>query len=177
MRIIDITNEGESLHNLLIYVDLDGVLVDFNKFAREVIGCNVADFEADKQIKRLFWSRVNNRHKEGKPFFGAMDPLPDVFVLWDYVKKYDPIILSATGRTKNAGNEKRDWVKRHLGQRAADTALFVESAQDKAQYANRNSILIDDRTKAIQPWIDAGGIGIHHISASDSIQQLKKLGL
>jgi hypothetical protein len=35
--------------------------------------------------------------------------------------------------------------------------------------------LIDDRQKNIDAWIDAGGIGIVHVSARDTIEQLKLL--
>jgi hypothetical protein len=47
----------------------------------------------------------------------------------------------------------------------------------KAAYAKPNHILIDDREKSIQPWREAGGIGILHTSAADTISQLQKLGL
>ena len=48
---------------------------------------------------------------------------------------------------------------------------------DKHEYAAPNHILIDDRDKAILPWREAGGIGILHTSANDTIAQLKELGL
>jgi hypothetical protein len=106
-----------------------------------------------------------------------MDPMPDAFVLWDHIKKYGPIILSATGHVHTAPTEKREWVKRHLGITAAATAILVSSAADKARYATPGSILIDDRAKAIDPWIAAGGIGILHTSAEDTIAKLKEMGL
>ncbi len=128
-------------------------------------------------MKGKFWAKVSVLAKEGQPIFGAMDPMPDAFVLWNHIKEYHPIILSATGHLKNAADEKRDWVRRYLGEQFADTAKFVLSASDKAQYATSNSILIDDRRRAIDPWIDAGGIGIHHTSAVNSIDQLRNIGL
>ncbi len=160
-----------------IYVDLDGVLVDFNRFAKEQIGMDLDNFDQDKKLKGHFWAKVAKLGKEGKEFFGAMEPMPDAFELWDYVKKYDPIILSATGHHRNAASEKREWVRRHLGDRFANTAIFVTSASDKAQYAKPFAVLIDDRKKAIDPWIESGGVGVHHVSAEDSIDQLKALRL
>ena len=38
-------------------------------------------------------------------------------------------------------------------------------------------ILIDDRKSNIEEWRANGGIGILHTSATDTISQLKKLGL
>lgn len=151
--------------------------MDFNKFAEELVGVSPSQWENDKGVKSSFWKKANTLQKDGKPVFGAMDPMSDAFVLWDYIKKYDPVILSATGHLKAAAHEKREWVRRHLGDDAANRALFVTSANDKSQYATTSSILIDDRKKAIEPWLESGGIAVHHISATDSIEQLKKLKL
>ena len=39
----------------------------------------------------------------------------------------------------------------------------------------KNNVLIDDRPKNIEAWEAAGGIGIIHTSAKNTIEQLKKL--
>jgi hypothetical protein len=57
------------------------------------------------------------------------------------------------------------------------TKLILSKAENKKDYARPNSILIDDNVKNIADWIGAGGIGILHTSAEDTIKQLKKLGL
>jgi hypothetical protein len=44
-------------------------------------------------------------------------------------------------------------------------------------FANEDKILIDDMEQTIKEWKNAGGIGILHTSAADTISQLKKLGL
>jgi hypothetical protein len=44
-------------------------------------------------------------------------------------------------------------------------------------FAGPERILIDDMEQTIREWNNAGGIGIHHTSASNTISQLKKLGL
>lgn len=166
----------ESICNPLIYVDLDGVLVAFDKFAREEFGIILGE-EMDKQTKKEFWKKANQLIKDGKQFFGAMEPMDDAFELWDYVKKYDPIILSATGNMKTAADEKRDWVKRYLGDHFAKSAIFVRTAEDKSKHVTDNAILIDDRSKAIDPWNEVGGIGILHTSAKHTIKILKEKGL
>lgn len=156
-----------------VYVDLDGVLVDFDsEMAR--IGFPRAKVENDKVAKSKFWQAVGRLAKEGKPFWGAMNPMPDATQLWNYVKKYNPEILSATGHVGNATQEKHEWVKKYLGD--VPVHLTRKSA-DKAQYAAPNHILIDDRAKSIEPWLAAGGIGILHKNAADTINKLKELGL
>jgi hypothetical protein len=107
-----------------------------------------------------------------------MDPMPDAAVLWGYVEKYKPTILSAVGTaTKTASTEKREWVAVHMGEQYAKSAILVTSSKDKAQYATPDCILIDDRRKSIDPWIEAGGIGILHTDAASTILKLKGLGL
>ena len=53
--------------------------------------------------------------------------------------------------------------------------IVVRKSPDKAQYAHPKAILIDDRMKSIEPWRAAGGIGILHTSAEDTIAQLQSI--
>lgn len=158
-----------------IYVDLDGVLVDFDK-AMAAIGFPLDVVLRDKKAKSKFWQTVGWMAKNGKPFWGNMDPMPDAHVLWNYLQKYHikPEILSATGHVGNATEEKHAWVKQHLG--VVPTHL-VRKSSDKAQFAAPNHILIDDRAKSIEPWTAAGGIGILHKSAADTVAKLEELGV
>ena len=51
--------------------------------------------------------------------------------------------------------------------------------EDKQKYAMSDgvaNILIDDYIKNIREWEAQGGIGIHHTSAKNTINSLKKLG-
>ena len=54
---------------------------------------------------------------------------------------------------------------------------LVRKTTDKAAWAGPDRILIDDKKEAIEPWEAAGGIGILHTSAADTIRKLKTLGL
>lgn len=163
-----------------IYCDLDGVLVDFITKAVAIAGFSPEAKKgepAEKLLRRDFWKAIEKHVKAGKPFFADMDPLPDAMTLWDYIKPHDPIICSATGHVIGATGEKREWVRRHLGHETANGAKLVRDAKMKAQFAAPSHILIDDRHKAIDPWVEAGGIGILHTSAISTIAQLKELGL
>jgi hypothetical protein len=51
----------------------------------------------------------------------------------------------------------------------------VAYPKDKAQHFKQNDVLIDDNEKNCAEWKAAGGIAIHHISAADTIRQLKAL--
>lgn len=158
-----------------LYVDLDGVIVNFADHAKLITGIDIN--KAGKEDRNKFWKHIGRYVKQGNPFFAAMSPMEDAFHLWNYVLKYKPTILSATGHIFGAGNEKRAWVRDHLGSTAADNAIFVRNSRDKAKYASPTSILIDDRTKSIAPWVEAGGIGILHKTAELTIRELMEYGL
>jgi nicotinamide mononucleotide adenylyltransferase/lambda repressor-like predicted transcriptional regulator len=149
-----------------IYCDMDGVIVDFDKGYKELTGRD-ASFDIPKEE---FWAPIS---KAGAPFWIKLKWMPDGKQLWDYIKGYNPELLSAPSREESSKMGKRIWVKREL----PGTKLILRQAERKQEFATPNSILIDDRADNIQRWKDAGGIGIIHTSAADTIQQLKDLGL
>ncbi len=100
------------------------------------------------------------------------DWLPDGKELWDYCLKYSPTLLSHAPFPA-AHNEKFNWIIRELGTASYHTIL-VNAAQDKAKYADGDSILIDDAPWNCNWWREAGGIAIQHISATETIKELKK---
>ena len=158
-----------------LYVDLDGVIVNFADHAKELTGIDIDN--AGKEDRNLFWKKIERHVRAGKPFFAGMSQMHDAMHLWNYVLKYHPTILSATGHIRGAGDEKRMWVRSNLGSDVANKAIFVRNSRDKAKHASPTAILIDDRSKSIDPWVEAGGIGILHKSAELTIKQLKELGL
>lgn len=158
-----------------VYVDLDGVIVNFAEHAKELTGIDIDN--AGKEDRNRFWKKIEHHVKQGNPFFAGMRPMDDAFHLWNYVKRFNPTILSATGHIFGAGKEKRAWVREHLGSDVAKSAIFVRNSRDKAKYASPTAILIDDRLKSINPWVEAGGIGILHKTAELTIKELKGYGL
>jgi hypothetical protein len=96
--------------------------------------------------------------------------------LWDGIKNYDPIILSATGsKDKETKKEtKIKQVKRYLS--PTPKIKFVESGVDKKEYSNKNSILIDDSQTNINSWKTNGGIGMKYDpnNTKETIESLKK---
>lgn len=159
-----------------VYLDMDGVIADFNaQFLKLSGGIDPDEFEA--KSKRDFWKII---HIAGIPFWTGMPWMPDGKVLYDYLKKLNDgglinlEILSATSRSnKNAYNGKHIWARRELGN---DIKVnLVERGVEKAQFATPNTILIDDKEKVINPFRQAGGIGILHTSATDTINQLNAI--
>ena len=151
-----------------IYCDMDGVLVDFDRGYQELTGMTTQ--QADAIGGDTFWEPLT---KAGAKWWITLNWMPDGKQLWNYIKKYTPILLSAPSKQESSRLGKRVWVKREL----PDVKLILRPASQKQQYASPTSILIDDRQKNIDQWEAAGGIGILHTSTVNTIEQLKQLGL
>jgi len=151
----------------IIFCDLDGVIVDFRRGYEELTGVDLGKtFHNDDK----FWEPIN---KAGYNFWINLKWMPDGKKMWDYIKKYDPIILSAPSRQDESKVGKFDWVKREI----PGAHLILRTAKNKKEFATPNSILIDDLPDNVKAWKDAGGIAIHHTSTDDTIKQLKYLKL
>ena len=154
-----------------IAIDMDGVLADFDRGSRDAIG-----EDKDTISTREFWKRVTHYDKDVEPFFENLPAMEDAFTLMRYITDnfQNYFVLTASGTTpKNVAEQKRNWAKKVFSPLLK--VNIVKGSADKAQYATPKTILIDDRRKAIDPWSAAGGIGILHTSAQNTIEQLKKI--
>ena len=172
----------------VIFCDMDGVLVDFDEGYKELTG--VTTQHADSQGKDEFWKlyrdSLKNKDISERSYWANLDWMPDGKQLWDYIKEYNPYVLTAPSvnfdipfeeRYKIENNEsmqgKTEWVQRLPNMRK----IYFRSAQRKADFAGPNKILIDDRKDTIDSWNANGGIGILHTSTANTIKQLQDLGL
>jgi len=151
-----------------IYCDMDGVLVDFEKGYRELTGT----YSKNHPDNKSFWQPISDA---GASFWANLDWMPDGEELWRYIKKYKPNILSAPSQDPSSRVGKEAWVKMNLKNNY--NKLYLYSRANKKLFAGENRILIDDMQQTINEWNAAGGIGIHHTSAANTIKELKKLGL
>ena len=162
---------GDKDKKYKIYSDMDGVLVDFeNRFKRFSGGISPKDYE-DKYGKEKFWDLIDK--ETGVRFWVGMPWMSDGKQLWDYIKEYNPTLLSSPSRSNSSRMGKRIWRKRNL----PSTKLVLAQAAKKQNYADPDSILIDDRASNVDQWIKAGGIGILHTDTASTIAKLKKLDL
>ena len=153
-----------------IFSDMDGVLTDFDaSFKKASDGIAPRDYEK-KFGKDKFWELIDGK---GVGYWVGMPYMSDGEQYWNYIKDYDVELLSSPSRSSTSRLGKRLWVRNNM----PGVKLTLAQASKKQNYANPDSILIDDRKSNIDQWISQGGIGILHTSASDTIQQLKKLGL
>ena len=168
-EIFDKLNEAEEVKkNYKIYCDMDGVIVDFADGYQKLTGKDITGQHMKGDAN--FWQPIADA---GVKFWVTLKWMSDGKQLWDYIKEYNPDLLSAPSRDESSRIGKRLWVKRNT----PGTKLILRSAERKQEFANPDSILIDDRTDNIERWRNAGGVGILHITAADTIKELQKLGL
>ena len=158
---------NEKVMDYKIYCDMDGVLADFESGYEELTGI---DLKGEFKKGDDFWDPIK---VAGVGFWAGLKWMPDGQKLWDYIKPLKPEILSAPSREESSRIGKAVWVKYKL----PGTKLILRYAKQKQQLATPESILIDDRQINIDQWEAAGGIGILHTSADNTISQLKELGL
>jgi len=150
-----------------VFVDMDGVLTDFDKHF-ETLGFGTVE-EAEEETHKRVWRLVKDHGN--KEFWSKMPWIHNGKKLWDIVKQYNPTILSSPIKDKSCYEGKREWVERELGPR-----VKVILRSDKESLAHPNALLIDDRSKNIINWKLKGGVGIKHKDndLESTINQLKK---
>ena len=146
-----------------LFLDLDGVLADFDAGARKVLGMSPQAFEA-KHSKREFWRRL----ARAKDFYATLPLLPDAMELFDAAKHLEPTILTGLPLGNWAAPQKVKWAAEHF----PGTRIITTMARDKYRHMTGMDVLVDDRSDHRDKLENAGGTFIHHAIARDSIRQL-----
>jgi hypothetical protein len=151
-----------------LYLDLDGVLADFDRGAEAVFGMPPEEYQA-KYGPGGFWKKLSRT----ADFYNTLELLPDAMELYKAVEHVDPIILTGLPIGKWAEPQKRAWVERVF----PNVQLITTQARYKSKYCEPGDVLVDDREKLREAWEEAGGHFVHHTSAKETIKELRKLGI
>ena len=166
-----------------LYLDMDGVLADFNQCLRDF---GVVDNETHFIHKpRAEWtpSQVDLDARvrgvmELEDFWPSIPPMRDAYELWDYCKQFDVHILTATPNVTEwrdrIAQQKREWIQRTFGPFPADK-IHVCLRSEKAALAGPYNLLVDDMPQNCLDWNAAGGHAILHTSAADTIKMLREI--
>lgn len=137
-----------------LYLDLDGVMADFDAHFPATFGLDHRDLADD-----AMWERINGHAS----YFRDMPIFDGAKVFFDRISWLDPIILTACPRTnyQHIARQKRDWVRHHLSRTCH--ILPVMGGRNKPLFMHsKGDILIDDFQRNIAAWEEEGGVGILH---------------
>ncbi len=150
----------------MLFCDMDGVLADFDRGYFETFGV-----QTSRENDNVDWKLVRRTPN----FFQNLPPMPDFDILWNYIKNFEPVILTGIpSSVAEAADNKRDWIHKYIGDNVEVRCCM---SRDKCRHAIPGDVLIDDWTKYKHKWIDAGGIWITHTSALNTIEELQMVEL
>ena len=159
-----------------IYVDMDGVLADFDRFCVEHVGRSMETFATSAEG----WESV----KPWPNLYSLLKPMPDAYVLtkgiYDIIEDMDFDLIQVEvltaipkiGRIPTAKDDKRRWLMDYFPN-DFDAFNIGPLAEHKQYHCTGNDILIDDKLRNITQWREKGGIGIHHINAKQTLVELE----
>lgn len=158
-----------------IYLDMDGVLANFDKQIVALFGKHFYEIGQDSQDR---WNIISDRcdtiyrHLEKMP--DADELVAGVFALAIQYRQSVGILTAIPkfGHVPNAITHKRLWVQ----ERYPVLNLNFNTgpyAVNKQMHAKEHDVLIDDSELNIPQWNAAGGFGILHTSAADSLTKLE----
>lgn len=172
---------------IALYLDMDGVLVDFDKRVRQIYP------KFDELVPHYHAGTKHENHKQlytnmvfriirDKTFWTNLDWTHDGQQLWKFVShKFNieniGILTTPMKQDEKCEQQKIEWVQRELNGAIPVSRTFL--AHNKEDFIGRipgkYQILIDDKPSNINHWNKAGGIGILHHNASGSISKLESI--
>ncbi len=163
-----------------IYLDMDGVLADFDRGVREL--CRMEppnqNGKGDPKQDDAMWEAI----REIGHFYDRLELMPGAKEMFDAIyAKYGDRCEILTGIPKEkrgivtAGEDKTNWTHRLL---AKDIRVNIVYREQKPEYCKgKDCILIDDLESNIREWETMGGTGILNTSAEETLRELEQLGL
>lgn len=157
----------------IIFMDLDGVLVDLKKGLGDRINKNLEN-ASPKEFTTEFHSFINKlNYYETVEFWADLPETPDCAELWSSVKFYKPLILTSVSGVIPAIYGKQLWCYRHLDL-PSSRVFCSKNSKEKKYYASQKSLLIDDFVDNIQEFREAGGTAIHHTNTASTIHEIQQ---
>ena len=158
-----------------LFLDLDGVLADFEGGIKRVTG---------KYPDQLSPSAMWRSAYRAPDFFARLEWMSDGRELWEATRHLNPTVLTGLPQSGDwAARQKRAWCARELGEDVdVITCRAAEKSSEALQYIKVSSeladdaipVIIDDRTRHRELWEQRGGVYIVHRSTERSLEQLRE---
>ena len=160
----------------MIFLDLDGVLADFEGWSAEVIG---PDWKHEiNEVPE--WGR----YKEYPNLYSVLPPMPGARQFYEECVQFagdrNQVTLltalpnKARHHFPDAAIDKIKWARRFIHPQIR--VFFGPMAREKRYHCGTPlDVLIDDQQINIDQWNEDGGIGILHTSTESSLKQLRNI--
>ena len=149
-----------------LFLDLDGVLAEFDRGVQDLLGMPSAHFEKRYGIKE-FWRRL----AKAPDFYARLPLMPDARELFDAVEHLTPTILTGLPLGKWAAPQKVAWCEEHFPRVPVITCM----ARDKHRFMDPGDVLVDDRDRHRAAYEAHGVVFVHHKSAKQSLRELSAI--
>jgi hypothetical protein len=138
----------------MIWVDLDGVLADFDGSYTQRFGAKtVRDGDPDE---KAMWRRI----QDCGDFFLELPWTKGGRELWKIVEPFGAHVLTAISKTIDTCTaQKVGWCVRELGI-ATHRIVTVFGKKNKALYCQPGDVLLDDNYETCRAWAIAGGAAV-----------------
>jgi len=152
-----------------IFLDMDGVIADFEKRYESLYHIHPRDAEKNNNFVKFFDEFIATKQ------FSTLDLMPGASEGMDYIKTLPVVteILSSTAseaRYDAISRQKQIWLQIHG---ITFKQNFVPGKRHKYKFATEDSIIIDDTESVVMDWRKAGGIGILHRDWSSTLSVLR----
>lgn len=161
---------------MIIYLDMDGVLCNFDDQYIKVNGIPPSLARRDSKDTDDNWDRFVKTKS-----FEKLDYYPGAELLLKLIKVLSSEpgviieILSSSGGShyhEEVMAQKLKWLKDHD---IPYKANIVSGRSKKKNYANEHSVLIDDTEDVIDAFNKAGGTGILHKRVNETVHKLVEI--
>lgn len=157
-----------------IYFDMDGVLANFDKGVRDLLG--MIPRPQGEKFDFRWYNALYAKMRETEHYYDKLEPIMEaVELLLELYEKYgnDVQILTAVPKPSRgvvtAAEDKINWVKRLI---SPDIKVNICLRAEKVNFCTgEDCILIDDFNKNIEEWEALGGTGILYTSI-EKVRQL-----
>lgn len=150
---------------------MDGVVADFNSYAKTVLATDETSHSWPPEI----WKKLSSNHR----LYRDLEKTPEADRLVNFCKKvcneknWGLNFLTAVPKDDDmqwAYYDKINWVNKYYPN---IPVFFGPHSNDKWKYCNIDDILIDDRPSNCTEWKKAGGVAILH--TGDLFETVKQL--